>query len=211
MTHTCSVEEIHRIHASLYEEIETRLAEFRQIWENGTERDIFIELVFCILTPQCSPQPCWTTVETLLRKNLLFDGEEEEVAEELNGARFKYRKAAFLVEGRDHFPGIRSVIEGKDVVTVREWLVQNVKGIGYKEASHFLRNIGLGNEIAILDRHILRNLHALGVIGEMPRTLTKKKYLAIERKMKAFAEEIGIPVSHLDLVLWYKETGKIFK
>jgi N-glycosylase/DNA lyase len=211
MRHTCSREEIDRIHTVLHEEIETRLAEFRQIWENGTERDIFIELVFCILTPQCKPQPCWETVKILLRKNLLFDGEEKEVAEELNGARFKYRKAAFLVEGRDHFPGIRSVIEEEDVGTVREWLVQNVKGIGYKEASHFLRNIGHGEEIAILDRHILRNLHALGVVEEMPRTLTKNRYLEIEGKMKTFADEIGIPMSHLDLVLWYKETGEIFK
>jgi len=43
-----------------------------------------------------------------------------------------------------------------------EWLVKNLTGLGYKEAGHFLRNIGSG-KIAILDRHILRNLHALAL------------------------------------------------
>ena len=93
----------------------------------------------------------------------------------------------------------------------REWLVMKIKGIGFKEASHFLRNIGMGKELAILDRHILKNLVLLGVIDDIPKTLSKKNYLAIERKMCGFAKEIKIPLEHLDLVLWYKEKNEIFK
>jgi N-glycosylase/DNA lyase len=51
----------------------------------------------------------------------------------------------------------------------------------------------------------------MGVIDEIPTTLSKKKYLEIERKMKAFSEKIGIPMGHLDLLLWYKEAGEVFK
>ena len=84
-------------------------------------------------------------------------------------------------------------------------------GLGYKEASHFLRNIGLGEEFAILDRHILRNLARLKVIPEVPVSITKKRYLEIEEKLRRFAADIGIPVAELDLLFWSKETGWIFK
>ena len=93
----------------------------------------------------------------------------------------------------------------------REWFVDNVKGIGLKEASHFLRNIGLGEDLAILDRHILKNLALLGVIEEVPASLSRRLYLEIEDRMRKFAENIKIPMSHLDLLLWYMETNEIFK
>ena len=98
-----------------------------------------------------------------------------------------------------------------DVYDAREWLVRNVKGIGYKEASHFLRNVGLGGDLAILDRHILKNLRSLQVMEEVPTSLSRRRYLDIERRMKELSEEIKIPMSHLDLVLWYKEAGEVFK
>src|SRR5438445_231557 len=80
-----------------------------------------------------------------------------------------------------------------------------------KEAIHFLRNIRLGEGFAILDRHILRNLNRLGVIPEIPATITKKRYLEIEEKLRRFAAEIGIPIADLDLLFWSRETGWIFK
>jgi N-glycosylase/DNA lyase len=83
--------------------------------------------------------------------------------------------------------------------------------MGYKEASHFLRNIGFADDLAILDRHILKNLKIFGIIEEIPKSLSKKKYLEIEEKMRNLANEVNIPVSHLDLLFWSKETGEIFK
>lgn len=99
----------------------------------------------------------------------------------------------------------------KEVANLREMLVQEVKGLGMKEASHFLRNIGIGGKLAILDRHILKNLAHYGVIDKIPRSLSKKVYLEIERRMRLFSDEIGIPMDELDLVLWAKETKIVFK
>jgi N-glycosylase/DNA lyase len=90
------------------------------------------------------------------------------------------------------------------------FLVKNFKGFGMKEASHFLRNTG-HFDLAILDRHILRNLLELGVIEEVPESLSAKNYLAIEEKMKDFSNQIGIPFAHLDMLLWAKEAGEVFK
>ncbi|MCK4636864.1 MAG: N-glycosylase/DNA lyase, partial [Methanomicrobia archaeon] len=171
------------------------------------------ELVFCILTPQSRAKSCWKAVENLLNKNLLLGGNKNQISKELNGARFRYKKAEYIIEARKLFSiGIKSKMnEFNDVYSAREWLVQNVKGIGYKEASHFLRNIGFGEELAILDRHILKNLKFFGAIEEIPRSLPRKKYFEIEKKMKKLAEKVKISMSHLDLVLWYKETGEVFK
>jgi len=107
---------------------------------------------------------------------------------------------------------LRSIFgKPNDGYQAREWLVRNGKGIGYKEAGHFFRNIGFDQDLAILDRHILENLKKLGVIDTVPDSLTKRQYLTIEVKMKKFSDAIRIPMSHLDFVLWYKETGEMLK
>jgi N-glycosylase/DNA lyase len=93
----------------------------------------------------------------------------------------------------------------------REWLVANINGMSYKEASHFLRNIGMGQDLAILDRHILKNLVRLGVIQEIPSSISPRKYLDIEEKMRRFCTREKIPMDHLDMLLWCRETGEIFK
>ena len=95
---------------------------------------------------------------------------------------------------------------------LRDWLVEHVKGYGYKEASHFLRNIGLGSDIAILDRHILKNLKRYGVIDKIPvSTGPRKVYLAIEDKMRRFARKARIPLDEMDLLFWSIQTGFVFK
>lgn len=96
-------------------------------------------------------------------------------------------------------------------MSLRKFCVEKIKGIGFKEASHFLRNIGFGQNIAILDRHILKNLKLYNVIDVIPDNLSEKKYLEIENKMRGFSKKIGIDIEHLDFVLWYKEAGEVFK
>jgi len=131
--------------------------------------------------------------------------------------RFHNKKAGYIVIARKVFLenrkiSIKKTLDGfHDTLECRDWLVQHIKGLGYKEASHFLRNIGYGENIAILDRHILRNLCRLGIIHEIPKSLTRSQYLHIENKMAVFAEQITVPLSHLDLLFWFIETGEIFK
>ncbi len=210
------VRELKSDYSEIRDEIETRLKEFGRVWDQGDER-LFRELCFCIFTPQSKAKVCWDTVKELDGTDQLLSVEEEEIAEEIKRVRFRFNKAGYLVEAREKFAGdecislkekIDSFTDGKEA---RKWIVDNVKGLGLKEASHFLRNIGKGDELAILDRHILKNLDEMGVIESVPKTLTKKRYLEIEEKMKKFSKEIDIPLDHLDLVLWYRETGEIFK
>ncbi|MDG6220672.1 MAG: N-glycosylase/DNA lyase [Candidatus Thermoplasmatota archaeon] len=210
------LKDLHRIYGDVEHTVKSRVEEFSNVWAHGSEEDVYAELVFCIFTPQSKARWCWSTVEKLREKDLLLNGSEKDVLEELNMVRFKYKKAGFAVQSRKHFVvggevNIREKLEGMgSPYEIRQWLVENVKGLGFKEASHFLRNVGVGGELAILDRHILKNLVCLGVIEEIP-SLTTNRYMDIEQKMQQFAESQGIPMAHLDLVLWYKEAGEVFK
>lgn len=210
------INELKEIHSSIKPQIETRLRDFKKIWKKGSDNELFIELAFCIFTPQSGARVCWKAVSNLIEKDLLFNGNFQELRDECNIVRFRNNKSRYLIEAREKFVfgerPLRSYLnDNKTVYEKREWIVKNVKGIGYKEASHFLRNVGFGDNIAILDRHILRNMNLLGLIKEIPKSITQKNYISLENSLKEFSEEVAIPLCHLDFVLWYKETGDIFK
>ncbi|MBU1852906.1 MAG: N-glycosylase/DNA lyase [Candidatus Omnitrophica bacterium] len=196
-------------------EIRKRLRFFRHVYKTG-DREIFTELCFCILTPQSKAIVCDKAIQELQKKGMIFKGSQKDVKVHLKGVRFPNNKARYVIRARDFFKNgkdldIKSKLDIKDSFKTRDWLVNNVKGIGYKEASHFLRNVGLGRDLAILDRHILRNLEKYGVIERIPVTLTRKKYINIEDKMRKFFKKLDISMEEIDLLFWSKETGIIFK
>ena len=193
-----------------------RLTEFR-IWGTRSDKYIFAELCFCILTPQTRARVCDVALKGLLASNALYTGSPEEVRTHLKGVRFSPGKSRYIVAAREEFMlggrwTLKDRLNGfKDSNEARQWLASNILGLGYKEAGHFLRNIGMGEDLAILDRHILRNLHLHGVIEKIPNSLTKKEYLRIEELMRDFSRRLGIPMAHLDILFWSMETGEIFK
>jgi len=197
-------------------DIRKRLEEFKEVWLQPDKR-IFAELCYCLCTPQSKAEVCDRVITKLEKNNLLFVGSRKQIRPFLNLVRFPENKTEYIVEAREFFTEDRELkikerIKSFDnMQELREWLADNIMGLGYKEASHFLRNIGLGEELAILDRHILKNLEKYKVIEDIPKTLTRKKYLEIEKKMKEFSEKINIPLAELDLLFWSEETGKILK
>ena len=192
--------------------IKTRLKGFRSIW-NGPDRKLFSELCFCICTPQSKAVYCDRAIKNLETRDLLLKGPRSLIKTQLKGVRFPNNKAAYLIAARKLFRngGIKSKIDVNNILKTREWFATNIKGLGYKEASHFLRNIGLGKDIAILDVHILRNLASYKVIKKIPSVISKKDYLDIENKMRGFSKQIKIPLEELDLLFWSNQTGFIFK
>ena len=196
--------------------IEKRLQEFRDIYAEPDDV-IFEELCFCLLTPQTKAKSAAKVIEKLNEKNLLLTGSAEEIKKWMAAIRFNNNKANYIIGAREllmengNLEIKKHIEDAPDVFAVRNWLVKNIKGYGMKEASHFLRNIGFGDDIAILDRHILKNMVKYGVIPEVPSSLTEKKYLELEKKLIEFSKNNGIPPAHLDLVWWSEETGEIFK
>ena len=199
------------------EAILARLEDFHGVGVLPDER-LFEEMCFCILAVQSKAHASDAAVRAIGDVDILWSGRPRQIAAFLrHRTRFHNHKAAYIVRARERFfpggrPMLRKSLEGlADGKAARTWLVREVDGFGLKEASHFLRNIGRGEDLAILDRHILRNLIRHGVIRRMPTSLTPKRYLEIEARMERFARDVGIPMAALDLLFWSRETGEIFK
>ncbi|MHA1987758.1 MAG: N-glycosylase/DNA lyase, partial [Promethearchaeota archaeon] len=128
----------------------------------------------------------------------------------LYGYRFPNIRAQYIVNARERKGDLKTTLStNNNLKELREWIVKNIKGLGYKEASHFLRNIGY-KDYAIIDFHIVDLLTKFKLI-EKPKTLTKKKYLEIEEILSNIAEKLNLNLGELDLFLWYLETGKVLK
>lgn len=209
--------DLNTVYMSIKEKIDNRLAEFRTVFENGSDKDIFKEMCFCVFTPQNKAQKAWQSVCYLDEKEYLENGSLDIVSAALRdqGVRFHNNKASYMLKNRRAFypctkNRISSIMEeNKSLFNTRNFLARTVAGWGLKEASHFLRNIGFGKSICILDRHILRRLMVYEVIETT--NLVPKNYFEIEQKMIRFAESEGIPVDAFDFVLWYQEKNEIFK
>ncbi len=208
------ITELFEIYETYKHDIEKRIEEFKSKRQEKDE-EILKEFAFCTLTPQSKAKICWQSVENMFKDNVLKEPDEDRIKLYLKGVRFPNNKAKYL---RYNFEKLKKEgINLKEFVSSnvpscekRDFIVNNFLGLCMKEASHFLRNTG-HLDLAILDRHILRNLQKYGVIDSVPKNLNKSKYLIIEAKLKDFAKKIGIPFAHLDLLLWAKETREVFK
>ena len=181
--------------------VDQRMIEFESVPRNFNS--LFKELAFCILAAGTSAELSIKTVNHL--GDTLFNGSEEKIQKKLKEVyRFHTIRAGYLYNARESFKKIN--INSKNI---RELLIKNIKGIGMKEASHFLRNIGF-KDYAIVDFHIVDILSNHGLI-EKPKTLNVKKYLEIEAVLRKLADELDMSLAELDLYLWYHETGKVLK
>ena len=199
------VKELQKKYKTKKRSIKEKLEEFR----NLPERDYEKEFMFCILTPQSNAQRCWEAVEQLSKHDEINKDKIREILK--TRTRFHNNKANYLLEAKQMWSKIKPTLEKRDIITLRNWLSENVKGYGLKEASHFIRNIGKSNsKIAILDRHILRNLKSLDVIKD-EKIKNRGDYLEKEQKFIEFAKKMQIPIDELDLLFWSEENGEIFK
>lgn len=199
-----------RLHRERRAAIRRRLRNFKEVLPS----EYFYELLYCLMTPQTSAVSADTVVAKLKGVSFATNAVDPEpvLRDRRHYIRFHKTKTERLLLVKNEFPAIASALTAMvSPVELREWLVRNVKGLGYKEATHFLRNIGRNGGLTILDRHILRNLQRYGAIRTVPKSLTRKRYLSVERRFVKFSEAIGVPVDELDLLFWSMETGEIRK
>jgi len=208
---------IRAAHAERRDEIRERLAEFEAVWREGSDERIWEEMVFCFFTGGCSARMGLNSVEAV--RELLAEGSHEELAAALTGVhRYPNARSRYIVESRNFLQAdcnlrLRYRLAGfADHLERRDWLVREkgIKGLGYKEASHFLRNIGFRG-YAILDKHVLRSMAELKIIDDPKPPNTRAKYLSLEEKLRDFAEAAEIDFDEMDLVLWSIKTGIILK
>ncbi len=168
------------------------------------------ELAFCISTANSSAISGLYFQKQLEKFD--FNRIEVEKIETLlkqAGVRFYSKKAIYISKALLNFEIVERALKIEDK-KARDILVSSIKGLGYKEASHFLRNVGRKN-IAIIDRHVLRWMREKGLIDNIPKNLNKKNYLQLERILSKLSDEIGMNLAKLDLYMWYEKTKKVLK
>jgi N-glycosylase/DNA lyase len=188
--------------------VQSRIEEFKNI-DKKSNNELFLEICFCLLTANFNAE------KSLIIQNQIgecfFTDSKEELTKKLKnlGHRFPNVRAEYISGSLKCKDKLNEIVQFQDKKALRDWIVNNIKGLGYKEASHFLRNIGF-DDYAIIDFHIIDILVNNNLI-KRPKTLTKKKYFEIENKLRLLAKKTDLTLSELDLYLWYLETGKILK
>lgn len=207
--------------AAICPEIEERVEANRPELD---ERGLWWELSCCVLSSQVSYALAAEAANTIDRSGLLLDGniDKEELSLELSkilseklrvGDRMqKYRfpsvKASQLASTRLVITRKAGSLSGlitsfEDATEARAWFVTNAPGLGPKQASMLLRNAGVSYELAILDRHVLSYMAALGLYQDGKQLISGLvKYLYCEIELKAHAKRMGISVGVLDWAIW---------
>ncbi|MBD0371233.1 MAG: N-glycosylase/DNA lyase [Pyrinomonadaceae bacterium] len=212
-----TIENIVATHRARRSEIEARLAEFRRVWAERSDARLWEELVFCIFTAGASARMGLRSIEAI--RHLLDSGSQQEMAEALQSRhRYPNSRSGYVAVTREYLLedcGMRlseRLESFRDPLARRDWLARErrIKGLGYKESSHFLRNVGFRG-YGILDKHILRSLAELGIIESPEPPATRTRYLETEERLRSFARDIRIDFDELDLVLWSMKTGEILK
>lgn len=175
-----------------------------------SREEIFGELCFCLLTANTSAELGIKT-QSMIGLNGFLNYDRTFLRDELKRIRYRFYnvRSNFIVEARwiiDELPGL---LKSSNRYDTREYLVENVKGLGYKEASHFLRNVGVF-DFAILDKHIMKML-SVEYSFKLPKAVSRKEYFSNEEKVVDLARRVDLEPGIFDLYMWKIATGKVIK
>lgn len=201
----------------------------RKKWTETQEKSLWHELCFCILSSNILYEQAFSATGHLAGKNflepkwLIEDNNSQQIlAYELSkpvylpnkkdGSFSKYRfpnvRAKNIVESAKYIYSERSslkqiLLNAETEVDARDTIVDNISGVGLKESSHFLRNIGYSSNLAIIDVHIVSFLQYLKLENDVVKNITPKKYYELENKMREMAAFYGLNLSVLDNAIWH--------
>lgn len=207
------LKDIKSIDPEVMQTIESRLVEFDS-FKDKKEEEWFSELCFCILTANSRAKTALAIQSALGPRGFLTLSQEQLVKTiKDNKHRFHNTKASRIVEARQHKnikSTIQDIVNSQGQIQARDWLVKNVKGLGLKESSHFLRNTGHTN-LAIIDRHIINLFKQHSLLNSNFIVKNAVSYLQVEQVCEQLSSKINMNLSKLDLCLWYLKTGEVLK
>jgi len=188
------------------------------------ERKLWWELSSCILSSQVPYVLAVAATDAIDAEGLLLDSCHD--TDSLTARLVDVLRKPLSVEGRSrayrfpvaragHIAATRAAIVGKahslhalvdhfrDAGDARAWLVTHAPGIGPKQASMFLRNVGVSYDLAILDRHVLNYMAALGIYSGTGGSIASlAQYRRLEAVLRAHADHLACPVGLLDWAIW---------
>ena len=194
------------------------------------EKGLWKELVACILGSNVRYEQAYSAVRGLGKEGLLsweshiakparwekemanYLSERRFLPKRKNGllCRYRYPRAAasrikntaLAIYGNDL--KIRTILmNSTSPMEARNNIINKSKGIGPKQASLFLRNIGYSNDFAVLDTHVVHYLMLAGIM-EVPADSLKSmnRYLQIEQLFQQYADSLQATAAEVDLAIW---------
>lgn len=205
--------------------LEERYHRPAQCWNTMTETDLWRELVACILGSRVRFEVAHAAVERLDKLGLFskphtlscFQQYELQVMEALlwrgvagtnRAYPFSRVRAKQVREAAERLYGcgvtLHSMLGGsRDVRDVRCRLIREISGLGPKQASLFLRNIGFTAHVAVLDTHVLAYMHLIGLTESTVKYISAlPKYEVLERAFIEYAYSLGYDPDYFDLAVW---------
>lgn len=202
----------------------------RKDYTSMSEQDLTFELLICILGSGVRYELCLAYADAvraiLVRRKLTNDVNMHDylilVEEILNAPtyssingkaykRYRYpkRAASHIVESLYNidckYGSFKKMISSmKTPSGLRRELIFLCPGIGPKQSSHYVKNIGLTDNVAILDRHILNYLKLIDDVDICPRQVSKiDKYEEVERRFIDKVSKFNHAVSVVDQSMWF--------
>lgn len=186
-------------------------------WSRHSEDDLWRELVSCILGSRVRFETALAAVDRMSSMRLLsgsrrrghFDQYEQDTVTALAGRYPFYRvRANQIRRAAERLYGsrgsIRELLDSvDDVRDARRLLASDISGLGPKQASLFLRNIGYAKHVAVLDVHVLAYMNRAGLTDAPIRSVsTVRKYEALEDSFIEHAYSLGCTPDQFDLAVW---------
>lgn len=194
------------------------------------ESKLLSELVLCILSSQEKYEVALAAIREL-KKEKVFDNPKPNIAigvikdkinnilqkpfefeidnkQYLRRLRFYSKKAQYIISTIENIYSNDLTIKkillmGNCTNETRKTIISYSSGLGPKQASMFLRNIGYYTEYAVLDKHIIDYMRLMGLTTESKSSFSNiALYQQVEKKLKTFAESLNINLLHLDLAIW---------
>jgi len=96
----------------------------------------------------------------------------------------------------------RLLSELENIYDTRKVIIEMVHGFGPKQTSMYLRNIGLTDRLAVLDRHVVKFMHMVGLTERdvVPQTLSN--YEILESQFIEYSGDIGFSPACVDYSTW---------
>ena len=194
-------------------------------WTSMTEDALWRELVACILGSRVRFEVAHAAVERMAMRQLFseyrtssgYQQYEKDVMQALTneGVQGKFSRHPFyrvranqIRLAAERFYGgrntLRSFLEHSgDIRDTRRRLILEVSGLGPKQASLFLRNIGYSENIAVLDIHVLTYMRWVGLIeAPLKAVMTLRNYEKLEEVFIEHAYSFGYIPDCFDLAVW---------
>lgn len=190
-----------------YEKYKPVMKAFLAQAKSREDEHLATEIMFCLQTSQSPAKSARNTVNKLKSMGKLMTANEDEIFTAMEGVRFSEKKSKYLFEARSKLPEIKQKLSANlSKEELRDWLFENIKGMGMKLASHYMRNIGIFG-LAILDIHVQNFMARNGILKGEVGKLNTKQYLENERTFLQMAKQIGIPPEELDIAIWMVGNG----